>query len=208
MSDYDMSSVQSNGIYMDVLKELGNIGAGNATTALSQMVNCKIDMDVPRVRILSFDELSNIFGGPEIPVIGVLFKLSMDMDGMMLFLLDIKSAKALANLLMMGMSPGEDLSEMDISTLQEVGNIISGAYVYSLSEMTNMTIWTSVPYLARDMAGAVLSVPSAEIAKTADEAVIIETVFKDGEDDINGFFILIPEQKSFDDMMEKLGLKQ
>lgn len=207
MSDYDMKSVQNNNVYMDVLREIGNIGAGNATTALSQMVNCKIDMEVPRVRILSFNELSNIFGGPEKPVIGVLFKLSMDMDGMMLFLLDIKSAKSLVNMLMQGMSPGEELTDMDISTLQEVGNIISGAYVYSLSEMTNMTIWTSVPYLARDMAGAVLSVPAIEVAKTADEAVIIETLFKDGDNDINGFFILIPEQKSFDDMIEKLGVK-
>lgn len=207
MSDYDMKSVQDNNVYMDVLREIGNIGAGNATTALSQMVNCKIDMEVPRVRILSFNELSNIFGGPEKPVIGVLFKLSMDMDGMMLFLLDIKSAKSLVNMLMQGMSQGEELTDMDISTLQEVGNIISGAYVYSLSEMTNMTIWTSVPYLARDMAGAVLSVPAIEVAKTADEAVIIETVFKDGDNDINGFFILIPEQKSFDDMIEKLGVK-
>ena len=207
MSDYDMKSVQDNNVYMDVLREIGNIGAGNATTALSQMVNCKIDMEVPRVRILSFNELSNIFGGPEKPVIGVLFKLSMDMDGMMLFLLDIKSAKSLVNMLMQGMSPGQELTDMDISTLQEVGNIISGAYVYSLSEMTNMTIWTSVPYLARDMAGAVLSVPAIEVAKTADEAVIIETLFKDGDNDINGFFILIPEQKSFDDMIEKLGVK-
>ena len=207
MSDYDMKSVQDNSVYMDVLREIGNIGAGNATTALSQMVNCKIDMEVPRVRILSFNELSNIFGGPEKPVIGVLFKLSMDMDGMMLFLLDVKSAKLLVNMLMQGMSPGEELTDMDISTLQEVGNIISGAYVYSLSEMTNMTIWTSVPYLARDMAGAVLSVPAIEVAKTADEAVIIETVFKDGDNDINGFFILIPEQKSFDEMIEKLGVK-
>ena len=207
MSDYDMKSIQENSVYMDLLKEIGNIGAGNATTALSQMVNCRIDMEVPRVRILSFNELNNIFGGPEKPVIGVLFKLSMDMEGMMLFLLDVESAKSLINLLMPGVSTGEELTDMDISTLQEIGNIISGAYVYSLSEMTNMTIWTSVPYLAKDMAGAILSVPAIEVAKTADKALIIETLFNNGDDNINGFFILIPEQKSFDDMIEKLGVK-
>jgi chemotaxis protein CheC len=206
MNEYDMSAAKG-GVYMDVLREIGNIGAGNATTALAQMVNCKIDMDVPQVKILSFNELAQVFGGPEKPVIGVLFNLSMDVDGMMLFVLDEKSAKSLANLLLMGTSEGEELTEMDISTLREVGNIISGAYVYSLSEMTNMTIWTSVPYLARDMAGAVLSVPAIEIAKTSDEALIIETVFKDGDNDIGGYFILIPEQKSFDDIMTKLGVK-
>ena len=206
MNEYDMSAAKG-GVYMDVLREIGNIGAGNATTALAQLVNCKIDMDVPQVKILSFNELAQVFGGPEKPVIGVLFNLSMDVDGMMLFVLDEKSAKSLANLLLMGTSEGEELTEMDISTLREVGNIISGAYVYSLSEMTNMTIWTSVPYLARDMAGAVLSVPAIEIAKTSDEALIIETVFKDGDNDIGGYFILIPEQKSFDDIMTKLGVK-
>ena len=206
MNEYDMSAAKG-GVYMDVLREIGNIGAGNATTALAQMVNCKIDMDVPQVKILSFNELAQVFGGPEKPVIGVLFNLSMDVDGMMLFVLDEKSAKSLANLLLMGTSEGEELTEMDISTLREVGNIRSGAYVYSLSEMTNMTIWTSVPYLARDMAGAVLSVPAIEIAKTSDEALIIETVFKDGDNDIGGYFILIPEQKSFDDIMTKLGVK-
>ena len=207
MSDYDMNIVTQDGAYMDVLREIGNIGAGNATTALAQMVNCKIDMEVPQVKILSFNELTKIFGGADEQVIGVLFNLSMDVDGMMLFVLNLKSAKALANLLLMGTSEGEELTEMDISTLREVGNIISGAYVYSLSEMTNMTIWTSVPYLAKDMAGAVLSVPAIEIAKTSDEALIIETIFKDGDNDIGGYFILIPEQKSFDEIMKKLGVK-
>ena len=77
MNEYDMNSVTKDGAYMDVLREIGNIGAGNATTALAQMVNCKIDMDVPQVKILSFNELAQIFGGPEKPVIGVLFNLSM-----------------------------------------------------------------------------------------------------------------------------------
>ena len=207
MNDYDMSSLQDNKVYMDVLREVGNIGAGNATTALSQMLNCKIDMEVPEVKILSFTELGNLFGSPDKPVVAVLFNLSMDMDGMMLFLLEERAAKNLANTLMMGMSQGEELTEMDLSTLQEVGNIISGAYVYSLSEMTNMTIWTSVPHLSRDMAGAVLSVPAIEIAKTSDEVFMIETVFKDGENRIDGYFVLIPEQKSFDDMLAKLGVR-
>jgi chemotaxis protein CheC len=99
------------------------------------------------------------------------------------------------------------LDEMQMSCLQEIGNIITGAYLSSLSDLTRLTIQASVPYMAMDMAGAILSVPAIEIAKTSDEALIIETVFKDGDNDICGYFILIPEQKSFDDIMTKLGVK-
>lgn len=205
MSNTDNKIVNKQ-MYLDVLREVGNIGAGNATTALAQIVNCKIDMQVPEVKVLSFDELSNIFGGVENQVIGVLFKLSRDIDGMMLFVLDIESAKALTNILVPS-EEHEGLNDMEVSTIKEIGNIISGAYVYSLSEMCNITIWTSVPYIAQDMAGAVLSVPAIEIAKTAEEALIIETVFNDGNNDIGGYFILIPEEESYEKILEGLGVK-
>ena len=72
---------------LDILREVGNIGAGNATTALAQIINGKIDMEVPKARILDFNELSEILGGPDTPVIGILFELSRDINGMMMFIL-------------------------------------------------------------------------------------------------------------------------
>lgn len=192
--------------HLDLLREVGNIGAGNATTALAQIINGKVDMEVPKAKILEFSELSNIFNGPDSEIIGILFGLSRDIKGMMMFVLSIESAKLLTSLLL-GQEAEDELSEMEISTLKEIGNIISGAYVYSLSELCNMTIWTSVPYVAKDMAGAVLSVPAIEIAKTADKALIIETLFIDGINKIDGYFILIPEEESYLEILSKLGVK-
>ena len=123
-----------------------------------------------------------------------------------MFVLSVESAKMLISLLL-GQEPSDDFSEMEMSTLKEIGNIISGAYVYSLSELCNMTIWTTVPYVAKDMAGAILSVPAMEIAKTADKALIIETLFIDGVNKIDGYFILIPEEESYLDILNKLGVR-
>lgn len=191
--------------HLDLLKEVGNIGAGNATTALAQIINGKVEMEVPEVKILEFSELSNILGGPDTQIIGILFGLSRDINGMMMFVLSMDSAKQLVSLLL-GKEVGDDLDEMEISTLKEIGNIISGAYVYSLSELCNITIWTSVPYVAMDMAAAVLSVPAIEIAKTADKALTIETLFNDGVNKIDGYFILIPEEESYMKILNKLGI--
>lgn len=191
---------------LDILREVGNIGAGNATTALAQIINGKIDMEVPKVRILEFNELSEILGGPDTPVIGILFELSRDINGMMMFVLKTESAKQLIKVLL-NQEPGEELNEMEISTLKEIGNIISGAYVYSLSELCKMGIWISVPYVENDMAGAVISVPAIEIAKKADKALIIETLFNDGQNKIDGFFILIPEEESYVEIIKRLGVK-
>ena len=85
---------------LDILREVGNIGAGNATTALAQIVNCKIDMEVRKARILDFNELSQILGGPDTPIIGILFELSRDINGMMMFALSLDSAKQLIKLLL------------------------------------------------------------------------------------------------------------
>lgn len=191
---------------LDILREVGNIGAGNATTALAQILNGKIDMEVPKARILDFNELSGILGGPDTPVIGILFELSRDINGMMMFVLKTESAKQLIKLLL-NQEPGEELNEIELSTLKEIGNIISGAYVYSLSELCKMSIWISVPYVANDMAGAVISVPAIEIAKKADKALIIETLFNDGLNKIDGFFILIPEEESYMEIIKRLGVE-
>ena len=136
-------------IEFDVLTEIGNIGAGNATTALSQLINARIDMCVPKVDLLGFSELAEIVGGAETLVAGILLSLEGDVDGMMLFVLESSAAHLLVDQLM-GCVSGEnkgDFSEMEQSALMEIGNIIAGAYLSSISELTNMKITSSVPYL-------------------------------------------------------------
>ena len=193
----------------DVLREIGNIGAGNATTALSQLVNSKIDMKVPKVELLEFKELSDIVGGAESLVVGILLTIEGDIDGMMMFIVDKLSAHHIVDLLM---SRGaqhlelRDFSEMDLSALQEVGNIITGAYLSSLYQLTNMKITSSVPYMSIDMAGAILSVPAIEFGKVADKALLIQSQFGEEEKEVNGYFILIPSVDSYEKIMSSLGL--
>jgi len=206
-----VSGFEINGIgsmQYDVLKELGNIGAGNATTALSQMINAKIDMKVPKVELLEFKELSDIVGGAENIVTGILFTLEGDADGMMMFMMEMPSARYLVDLLMGDFSENksEDFSEIELSALNEIGNIIAGAYLSSLSALTNMTITSSIPYLSIDMAGAILSVPAIEFGKIGDKALLIETEFGEEKQAVNGYFILIPTWASYERILSSLGM--
>lgn len=193
------------GTYYDVLKELGNIGAGNATTALAQMLQCKVDMKVPQVRLLEFNEVGSAIGGEEQIMTGVYLAVEGDITGSIMFLLPVEGAKHLIQKLM-GMDPqGESFSEMEISALKEIGNIITGSYLNSLSTMTNLKIVPSIPALSIDMAGAILSVPAIEFGTMGDNILLIETQFTD-EQDMSGFFILVPDLESYARILSSLGI--
>ena len=179
--------------YFDVLRELGNIGAGNATTALSQMMQCKVDMSVPQVRLMEFKELGKIMGGEEIIMAGIYLGIEGDIAGSIMFLLEKQAARHLVDKLM-GMSmEGEEFSEMEFSALKEVGNIITAAYLNSLSSLTGLRIQPSVPDLTVDMAGAILSVPAIEFGTLGDKMLLIQTQFFD-EMVLDGYFILVPSR--------------
>lgn len=205
MSQIDLDGLDN--MQFDVLRELGNIGAGNATTALSQLINTKIDMQVPKVELLEFKELSDIVGGAESLVVGILLTLEGEIDGMMMFMLERESAHNLVNILMgKTLDNFEDFTEMDLSALNEIGNIIAGAYLSSLSSLTNLLITASVPYMAIDMAGAILSVPAIEFGKVGDKALLIQSKFGENDKEVNGYFILIPTLDSYSKIMSSLGL--
>ncbi len=206
MSKLDLNQIDN--MQYDVLREIGNIGAGNATTALSLMLNSKIDMKVPNVELLEFKELSEIVGGAEILIVGILITLGEDIDGMMMFMMELEAARHLVDSLM-GYTEkvaNTEFSEIELSALNEIGNIISGAYLSSLSALTNLTISSSIPYMAIDMAGAILSVPAIEFGKIGDKALLIETEFGDEGKAVNGFFILIPTLNSYSTILSSLGL--
>ncbi len=192
--------------YMDVLKELGNIGAGNAMTALSQMLGCKVDMRVPQVKLLDFQEVGAMMGGEEQIMVGVFLGVEGDITGSMMFLVEKASAKHLIAKLMMGMAPeGDDFSEMELSAMKEVGNIITGAYLNSLATITNLKIFPTPPELAVDMAGAILSVPAIQFGIIGDKLLLIQSQFFD-EVEIDGYFILIPDLDSYGKILGSLGI--
>ena len=196
-----------NNMQLDVLKEIGNIGAGNAATALAKMLNRKVDMDVPRAKILEFKEVNEMLGGAELPVVGILLKVSGDLTGYMMFILQQNAAAVLVNMLM-SRPPDliEEFTELDISALKEIGNILTGSYLSALSALTNLKIIPSVPDLAIDMAGAILSVPAIEFGKTGDTVLYIETEFSEGDERVVGDFFLIPDLETYDILLRALGV--
>lgn len=201
-----MSLEQVSEAYFDVLKEIGNIGAGNAMTALSQMLQCKVDMKVPQVRLLPFGEVGTIMGGEEQIMVGVYLGVEGDITGSMMFLVETSSAKHLINKIMMGMaSDGDEFSEMELSAMKEVGNIITGAYLNSLSTLTNLKIYPSPPDLTVDMAGAILSVPAIQFGTIGDNLLLIQSQFYD-DVAIDGYFILIPDLESYSKILTSLGI--
>ena len=205
MNDFNFDKL--NDAQFDVLKEIGNIGAGNATTALSQLLNSKIDMSVPLVKLVDIGDLSDIVGGPEVLVVGILLTLAEDVEGMMMFMLETSSAHHLVNMLMgKRLDDFSDFSELDLSALNEIGNIIAGAYLSSLSALTSMCITASVPYMAIDMAGAILSVPAIEFGKLGDKALLIQSHFCEDDTEVNGYFILIPTEDSYSKILNSLGM--
>lgn len=191
--------------YFDVLRELGNIGAGNATTALAQMMQCKVDMAVPKVQLLEFKELGEAMVGEETVMAGIYLGIEGDIKGSIMFLLEKKAAKHLVGKLMGMETEGEEFTEMEFSALKEVGNIITGSYLNSLSSITNLAIYPSVPDLTVDMAGAILSVPAIEFAALGDRMLMIQTQFFD-EMVLDGYFILIPDLDSYGRMLAALGI--
>jgi len=204
MAKIDLDHME--GIYFDVLSEIGNIGAGNATTALANLVGTKVDMKVPKVALLNFNVVGEEMGGEETLMAGIYQRIKGDISGSIMFLSEEKSARALVGKLMgMESNPDEPLSEMELSALQEIGNIITGSYLSSLATLTNMFIDASVPSVAIDMCGAILSVPAIEFGAIGDKMLLIRTQFTD-DVQIEGYFILIPDLESYDKILSSLGM--
>ena len=191
--------------YFDILRELGNIGAGNATTALAQMLQCKVDMSVPKVGLLEFKEVGAAMGGEEQIMAGIYLGVEGDITGSIMFLLEKNSARFLVSKLMGMEMEGEEFSEMEFSALKEVGNIITGAYLNSLSSLTNLKIFPTVPDVAVDMAGAIMSVPAIQFGAVGDRMLLIQTQFFD-DVAIDGYFILIPDMESYSKILSALGM--
>ena len=204
MSNFTLEDVNS--MYFDVLKEIGNIGAGNATTAIANMLGLKIDMKVPNVALLTFQELTTAICPEEEVVVAIFLEVTEDIDGSMMFIMQRESARYLVNILMM--KQGEEsleFDEMEQSALKEIGNIIAGSYLNALSTLTNLKIAPSIPYLSIDMAASILSVPAIMFGKYGDNALMISTEFGD-DVKIDGHFILLPEPDSYDQILRSLGI--
>lgn len=204
MAKIDLNNME--GVYFDVLREIGNIGAGNATTALATMLGTKVDMHVPKVDLMEFKEIGDEMGGEETIMAGIYQQIKGDIKGSIMFLLEEKSARVLVSKLM-GMESNEEepFNEMEVSALKEIGNIITGSYLSSLSSLTNMMIDATVPALCIDMCEAILSVPAIEFAELGDKMLLIKTEFTD-DVKLEGYFVLVPDLDSYDKILTSIGM--
>jgi chemotaxis protein CheC len=192
---------------MDVLKEVGNIGAGHAATALSRLLNKPVDMSVPTVSLVPFEEISARVGGDEKVIVAVFLRVEGDAPGNMFFIIQEESAKKLLkNLLSLEVSSGTSYTEMEFSALSEIGNILAGSYLSSLADFTQLSMAPTVPSLAVDMAGAVLSYGMLQFGQMGDDALLIETKFLEDNEEVEGHFFLIPDPESFEKIFRALGV--
>ena len=192
MTKYTLDEV--NDMYVDVLKEIGNVGSGNAATAIANMVGTRIDMKVPNVKLMDVGKLGSAIGPEEETVIGIFLEVSHDIDGSMMFLLDLESGHYLADKLL-----------MKENVVHEQMEVFDEMELSALASMTNLTILPSVPYICVDMAAAILSVPAIEFGLVGDRALLIETEIC-ADVAIRGYFILMPEQESYYKILSALGL--
>ncbi|HBB29099.1 MAG TPA: chemotaxis protein CheC [Clostridiales bacterium] len=199
---------QLNEMHIDILREIGNIGAGNAATSLSQMLMKKVDMAVPEVKLLDINEAIDIMGGPENVVLGILIRMSMDLEGMVMFLLKRDFVCLVVNsLLGTNIERFEDIGEMELSALSEIGNIMIASYINSIASLTGMTIDISVPALTIDMSGAILSVPAIEYANVSDKIVFIQEKFFADKDSVDSHILLVPSVESLNKLLQGLGIE-
>ena len=206
---------QLNAMHFDVLREIGNIGQGNAASSLSQMLSQAIDISVPSVKLLDFNESVEYLGGPENIVLGMLVGLKGDINGMMLYVLQKSFASSmLKSVFGKEISDLTELDEMDLSFIQEIGNILAGSYVNAISSLTGLTIDISVPTISIDMAGAILAVPAVEFAQIGNSVLFIDDSFlftnaekSSDNNEIKSNMILVPELSSLETLFSRLGIE-
>ncbi len=205
MENYDNISE----FQLSVISEIGNVGAGNAATALSDILADRVMMSVPELRVIDVTNMTTILGGPESEVVGILVNMTDDVEGMLLFLLNKDFIGMLIKVLLdKDIKDFDEISEMDMSAIKEIGNILAGAYVNAIATMTNLNIWLSPPQVAVDMVGAILSYPAAQFGMMGDKLLFIEEDFMSGDETIKSHLLIMPDMKSLRKILSSLGVDE
>ena len=190
----------------DVLTEIGNIGTGNAVTALSQMMARQIDMERPVVRIMEFNEVPEMLGGTEEVRVGVLLEIKGDINGMFMFLISEPFLTVMLEGLMGCQVDGvQDLDPLSLSAVGEIGNIMCCSYINALTRMMDIKVHVSVPDICIDMIGAILSVPMIHFASMSDELLLIEDRYHFGDTSVVSHVLFLPEIDSLERIFHALG---
>jgi len=198
--------------HLDVFKEIGNIGAGHAASALAGLLDRKIIMSVPEASVVPFSDIVNVLEGPETLVAGVLIDVSGDLNGYILLLLGMEDAMAMVAQALH--EPERDttdpefaLNELEQDTLLEIANILVGSFLSAITSFSGLSATPTVPQLSIDMLGAIISIATIEYGTIGDSVLFLNTRFNDPAGDINGHFFLIPDYNSYKMLLNALGLE-
>lgn len=192
-------------ISRDILKEMGNIGTGNAVTALSQMLMHPVDIAVPDLKILKYQEVCSLLDSADELQTGIMVGVGGEMEGMFLFLLSETFTMMVLNKIL-GEEEREFLNpgEMERSLICELGNIMCGSYINALASVMDLKLEVSVPDVCIDMGGAILSVPLSRFLRVSDDILMIDNLFHLGGESFLGRILFIPEPDSLDMMLRSL----
>jgi chemotaxis protein CheC len=198
-------------LQLDALKEVSNIGAGHAATALAQFTNKKVMINSPDIKVLGIDEIPYLFGNPETVVSGVVMHILGDFTGRILFIIPKDSSFALIDMLMkrkIGTTKFMDILER--SCISETGNILAGAHLSALSDLLGMLLLPSVPAMLFDMIGAILSSVCLDFNKEKDDVFCVETEFdfQDIENIIKGYIILMPDTEGLSAILKVIKMEE
>lgn len=206
MNIYKLTSIQK-----EVLREIGNIGAGNATTAMAKLVNKKVLMEVPSVEVVTINEIVELIGGPEETIVAAFFRIEGEITGTVYLVLSLEQAEGLVKEILTdktaSLIDNDKPDEMAISVISEAANIIVGSYISALSDLSAIKMTTTIPYLSIDMAAATLVSALLELADISEHAIVIDTKINDAHNhNAKGHVILIPDPPSVPVFLNKLGL--
>ena len=196
-----------NDMHIDVLRELANIGSGNAASSLSRMLGKPVDIAIPDIGIRGFNDAYAALGGADAIMVGTLLMLSGGISGMMMYLMPVDVACDLINLLMFTeIKSHEEIDEMSFSAINEVSNIMSGSFVSAIAEMTSLKIDISPPEARLDMLGSIMSVPSIYFAKISDTLLLIQNELEISGKKTRASVLLLPDMPSLEKLMTSLGI--
>ena len=188
----------------DALKEVGNIGIGQATTSLSQMVNKRVDISLPDLKLIPLVEVPQLVTA-EAPVVGIVLELKDDAKGYLLLLLSHDSAKLLIKLILGDVQEEEAFDEMEQSVLMELGNILTGTYVSALSNLLGISLGLSPPLQAYDIAEAIVNQIVIFMSQDVDDVLLLNTEFSVDDEKIDGKILVFTDAESLKLILDSIN---
>ncbi len=200
MADIILSDSQK-----DALKEIGNICAGNAATALSQLLNKKINIVVPRILLVRLEDVPMVVGGPDTLVAGLILKVLGDLPSHILFIFSQRDALTLASFMTRKkVTESSILGRLETSALKEIGVILASSYLGALGSFMGMGLVPAVPELIVDMAGSMIDYILIELSCNSEFALLVESEFKEPQASITGHFFLIPNASALEAILKAI----